>query len=393
LRQRAPPIWRDAFVAYLSEVVETSGGPPPAVEAPPSTGAPAPQAQAARLSLQRLIAYAFRESLELRRDRLRLTFALAGSVLLMFFLGYGITLDVEDLPFAVLDRDGTPESRDYARNISGSRYFIQRPPLENDEEMDQALRAGRVALALEFPPKFGQDLRAGRQPDVSTWVDGAMPFRAETARGYAEAMHQLYVGDLFQRTGGQQPELPAKLEIRYRYNQDVRSIEAMVPAVIPLLLIFIPALLSALSVVREKELGSITNLYVTPTTRLEFLMGKQLPYIAVAMFSLLALVVEALILFRVPIKGSLLAFAILGLLYVCGTTGIGLVVSTFTRTQVAALAATSILTLIPTSQFSGLTTPASSLEGVTAWISKFWPATYFITASRGIFSKALGLWI
>ncbi|HEX8109113.1 MAG TPA: ribosome-associated ATPase/putative transporter RbbA [Kofleriaceae bacterium] len=381
-----------AFITYLTEVAEPSAAPEPTAPAP----APAAQRSEAQpgslFSPRRLLAYAYREGLELRRDRLRMTFALLGSVLLMLFLGYGITLDVENLPFAVLDRDRTPESRDYVQNIAGSRYFQERPPLTDEADLRHEMAAARIAVALEIPARFGTDFRGGRQPEVGTWIDGAMPFRGETARGYVEGMHLLYLSDLREQTQGPQAgALPAVLETRYRYNQDVRSIIAMVPAVIPMLLMFIPALLAALAVVREKEMGSITNLYVTPVTRLEFLLGKQLPYVAVGMMSLLLLVIEARVVFGVPVKGSLLALLLATFLYVGATTGLGFFISTLTRSQVAALAATSIITLLPTVSFSGVITPVSSLVGSSALIGQGWPATYFIRASRGIFTKALGL--
>ncbi|MCC7411015.1 MAG: ribosome-associated ATPase/putative transporter RbbA [Gammaproteobacteria bacterium] len=341
-------------------------------------------------SLGRLSGYAYRESLEILRDPIRLTFALLGSVLLMFILGYGLTFDVENLKFAALDWDRTPASRDYLQNLSGSRYFVERSPLHDHVELDRRMRSGELSVALEIPPGFAKDLKRGRAPEVGVWVDGAMPFRGETIRGYVQGMHYQYLTDLSVRTYGVVPStMPADLEIRYRYNQDFESLAAMVPAVIPLLLIFIPGVLTALGVVREKELGSITNLYVTPVTRLEFLLGKQLPYVALSMVSFFGLVVLAIFVFGVPLKGSFPALTLGALLYVIATTGFGLVMSAFTRTQIAALAGTAIATMLPTIQFSGLTEPVSSLEGVGAVIGKLFPATYFLVVSRGTFTKAL----
>ena len=204
----------------------------------------------------------------------------------MVVLGYGISMDVESLAFAVLDGDQSPESRDYLQSIAGSRYFVQRPPIHTPADLDRRLRSGELALAIEIPPDFGQDVKRGRSPEVGVWVDGAMPFRGETIRGYVQGVHQDYLAGLALRASGAVPRgAPVNIEMRYRYNQDFRSLDAMVPAIIPLLLLFIPSILTALAVVREKELGSITNLYVTPVTRLEFLLGKQLPYVAVAMLS------------------------------------------------------------------------------------------------------------
>ncbi|MBK1679564.1 ribosome-associated ATPase/putative transporter RbbA [Rhodocyclus tenuis] len=353
-------------------------------------GAGSPAQPPPWFSLRRLLGYSYREALELRRDPIRLVFALLGSVLLMFVLGFGISFDVEGLRFAALDRDQTPESREYLHNIAGSRYFIEQPPLRDQADLDRQMQRGELALAIEIPPGFGRDLRRGRATEIGVWVDGAMPYRGETIRGYVEGIHRQYLAaQVFAKTGAEAPAV-ASIESRYRYNQDVRSIYAMAPAVIPLLLIFIPAILMALGVVREKELGSITNLYVTPVTRLEFLIGKQLPYIAMSMLSFFLLVLQVIVFFDVPVKGSFLALSVGALLYVTATTGIGLLISTFTNTQIAALFGTAILTMLPTVQFSGLTSPVSSLEGMGYWIGQCFPATYFLIISRGVFTKALG---
>ncbi|MCG8521451.1 MAG: ribosome-associated ATPase/putative transporter RbbA [Pseudomonadales bacterium] len=343
-------------------------------------------------SPRRLLAYATREARELLRDPIRMAFAFIGSALLMLILGYGITLDVEDLSFAVLDRDQTPQSRDYIAAVSGSRYFLQQPELQNIQELEQRMRSGELSLAIEIPPGFGKDLKRGRPTEMAVWVDGAMPFRGETILGYVEGMHISYLTELAQRTLGVVPTLTlVTLEDRYRYNQDFRSLDAMVPAVIPILLIFIPAILMALGIVREKELGSITNLYVTPVTRVEFLLGKQLPYIAFSMISYVSLVLLAVYVFDVEIKGSLLTLTFGALLFVTATTALGQVMSTFASTQIAALAATAILTILPTVQFSGLTEPVSSLSGAGALIGPVWPATWFLQISRGVFTKGLSL--
>ncbi len=363
-----------------------------AVVAQPAAAASAGNHRHAAFSLRRLLGYAYREMLELRRDPIRLTFALLGSVLLMLILGFGITLDVENLRFAVLDRDDTPESRMVIENIGGSRYFVEQAPIRDSDELDRRMQSGELALALEIPAGFGRDLRRGDVPSLAAWIDGAMPFRGETLRGYVIGLHAQTMTELVaSRTGRVPVSLPVSIETRYRYNQDFKSLNAMVPAVIPLLLVFIPAILTALSVVREKELGSITNLYVTPVTRLEFLLGKQLPYIGLSMVSFVGLVLLAVLVFQVPVKGSVLLLSAAALIYVTATTGIGLLVSSFTRTQIAALAATAILTMLPTIQFAGLTDPVTSLDGFGRVVGELWPATYFLLISRGIFTKDLGL--
>jgi ribosome-dependent ATPase len=348
-----------------------------------------------RFSFQRMFANSYRELQELSRDPIRLTLAGVGSVILMLIIGYGITLDVEHLKFAALDRDETTISREYLINIAGSsRYFTERPPVANYQELDRRMRSGELSMVVEIPPDFGRDVEhwsEGKSPvKIGLWIDGAMPQRAETIRGYIQGMHLNWLNQVARYRGGQPVTTPATVELRYRYNPDVKSLMAMVPAVIPLLLLLIPAMLATLSVVREKDLGSIINFYVTPTTRLEFLLGKQLPYVALGMLNFLLLFLLAVTLFRVPMKGDFLTAASGTLLYVACSTGIGILVSTLTRTQVAALFATTILTLVPASNFCGLTDPVSSLSGFGRFVGNIYPTAYYITISRGTFSKALG---
>lgn len=393
IQARGAKTLEEAFIAHLEEAV---GAPKDldqknTIIAPKGPPMPKAHHRAGTFSLLRLLGYARREALEIYRDPIRLTFALLGTVLLMFIFGYGITLDVTDLPFAVLDRDQTPESRNYTENISGSGYFIEHRPINDYDALDGRMRNGELSLAFEIPPDFGKDLKRRQSPAIGAWIDGAMPFRAETIRGYVQVMHLEYLSDLSIRTLGIEPHiLPADIEIRYRYNQDFKSIYAMVPAVIPLLLIFIPSMLMALGVVREKELGSITNLYVTPVTRLEFLLGKQMPYIGISMINFLGLVAMGIFIFKVPLKGSFTALSIGALLYVMATTGLGLLVSVFTGTQIAAICGTAIITMVPAINFSGLMTPVSSLEGAAALIGKIYPTAHFLKISVGTFTKALG---
>jgi ribosome-dependent ATPase len=230
----------------------------------------------------------------------------------------------------------------------------------------------------------------GRNIQIGAWIDGAMPSRAETVRGYVQAMHAHW---LTQRTrqlyGNGASTGDFQLAIRYRYNPGIKSIVAMAPAVIPILLLMIPAILASLSVVREKELGSIINFYVTPVTRLEFLIGKQVPYVALGMLNFFLLTAFAIFAFRVPFTGSFLAFTGGALLYVIITTAMGLLISAFVSSQIAAIFATALLTMIPATQYSGLIDPVSSLQGAGAVIGRIYPTAYFVTITRGTFSKGL----
>lgn len=379
-----------AFISYLQQAAGTT--PAPAAPAM-TTVAAAPEAamsrQRWRHSLTRALSYTRRETLELQRDPVRATLALLGTAILMFIIGYGINMDVENLSYAVLDRDQTALSQSYALNMSGSRYFIEHAPLSDYADLDRRMRNGELALAIEIPPGFGRDIERGGNVAIGAWVDGAMPLRAETTRGYVQAMHQTWLADMVLHRLGISNASAGTIETRYRYNPDVKSLPAMIPAVIPLLLMMIPAMLTALSVVREKELGSILNLYVTPVTRAEFLLGKQLPYIVLGMLNFLLLTLLAVTVFGVPVKGSFLTLTAAALIFVVCSTGFGLLASTFTNSQIAALFVTMIGTIIPCVQFAGLLNPVSSLEGIGALVGRIYPATHFLTISRGVFNKAL----
>jgi ribosome-dependent ATPase len=428
VERRQAKTLEEAFIGYLEDAQKAQGDAPAPAKA---SGPPAPQAAAeaavpapagglpqlpalphspsliSSFSLQRTLACSYRELMELTRDPIRMTMAGLGTVLLLIIMGYGITLDVEHLKYAVLDRDQTNLSNDYTLNIAGSsRYFSEQPTIVDYHDLDRRMTAGEISMALEIPPGFGRDVERfshdpqhGRPVPIGVWIDGSMPTRGETIRGYMQEMHLSWLQDRARHRLGQRQQLgigqrqlvlPANIELRYRYNPDVKSRPAMVPAVIPLLLLLIPAMLATLSVVREKDLGSIINFYVTPTTRLEFLLGKQLPYVALGMLNFVMMTALSVTIMGVPMKGSFLAAATGALVYVSCTTGIGLLVSTLTRTQVAALFATTVVTLIPASNFCGLIDPVSSLEGLGRLTGSIYPTAYFITISRGTFSKALG---
>ena len=343
-----------------------------------------------RFDFTRMMSYANRETLELRRDPIRATMALLGSVILMFVIGYGINTEVENLTFAVLDHDQSVISRDYVQQISGSRYFIQKKDIVDYNDLDQRMRSGEISLAIEIPPEFGKNMERGRNVEVGAWIDGAMPLRAETVRGYVQGMHALWLQNRSRTALGKVATMgDYRLEVRFLYNPGIESLTAMVPAVIPILLLIIPAMLAALSVVREKEMGSIINLYVTPVTRLEFLVGKQLPYVGLGLINCILLWLFAVFIFRVHFTGGILTFMLAGLLYVAFSTAFGLLISTFMNSQIAAIFGAAVLTILPATQFCGLMDPVSSLQGTGRFIGDIYPTTYFILISRGTFAKAL----
>ena len=390
IKTRGVSTLEDAFIDYLEQAGRSSR-----VDSPDQSRATAitirvsPRGNRA-FSLQRLFAYTIRETLELARDPIRLGFALFGTVFLMLVFGFGISTDVNNLTFAVIDRDQSHESRAYLEELRGSSYFREKPPLADYGDLQKRMQSGDIDAAIEIPPGFGRDIERGRPVWVGAWVDGAMPFRAGTIEGYLEGMHQLYLTDPAVKTSVPAARPPARIEVRFKYNQDFDSIYAMVPSSISLLLALFPAILMALAIVREKELGSITNLYVTPVHRIEFLIGKQIPYVGVAMMNFSLMVIMALFVFQVPLKGSFLALLVGALIYVTTTTAYGMVISSFARTQIAALFGTAILTVLPATQFAGMMTPVSSLSGMARIIGSAFPMTYFVPISVGTFTKGLG---
>jgi ribosome-dependent ATPase len=401
VKQRGSPTLEDAFISYLEEAAEAGEKKKPQA-APQTTGRPAerpaaeptPSRASRRFDPGRLWAYARRETMELLRDPIRLAFAFVGPLILMLAFGYGITFDVENLKYAAFDQDQTPESRRLLESFSGSRYFSERPPISSAAEVEQRMRSGELAVVVEIPSGFGRDLTNLHSPEAGFWIDGAMPFRGETTKGYVTGLLLRYAQDLAAERLGPNPVSnvyfgSVSIENRFRYNQAFKSVFSMVPSVIVIMLVLIPAIMATISVVREVETGSIANFRSTPISKAEFLLGKQLPYVVVGMLTFILMLLEALVVFHVPIKGSFGALALGALLYVFSTCGFGQLISTFTRTQVAAVFATSVIAIIPTVNFSGLLVPVSSLTGSGRAIGLMFPMAWFQPISVGTFTKGL----
>ncbi|WP_316168399.1 MULTISPECIES: ribosome-associated ATPase/putative transporter RbbA [unclassified Bradyrhizobium] len=383
----------DAFIGYLADAAGIDRS--KKVE-PPQQGATAAAAGPATpmhaFNPGRLWAYARRETLELLRDPIRLAFAVLGPVLLMLAFGYGISFDIENLQLAAFDQDDTPQSRQLLDGFNGSRYFSVQPPIRSAQEADQRLRSGNTQIVVEVPAGFGRDLLNKRQPEVDARIDGAMTFRGQTAVNYVNGVIRKEGDELTSRRAAKTTAWSDdNIELRFRYNQAFLSVNAMVPGVLMLLLCLIPAIMSAIAVVREKETGSIANFRSTPITRLEFLLGKQLPYVAISLVSFVALMLLAVFVFDVPPKGPLLVLLLSTVIYVIATTGFGQLVSSFTQTQVAAVFATAILSMVPAVNLSGLLAPVSSLSGTAKLMGLTFPSAWYQPIAVGVFAKDLGM--
>jgi ABC-2 type transport system permease protein/ribosome-dependent ATPase len=352
------------------------------------------------MNLRRVAAVAFKEWREVTRDRMFLLLAFFMPAVWMFVFGYGLVLDVEDISFAVVDRDHSALSRDYLYRFIQSRYFNFEGELASEGEADVWLKSGKVRAVLILPEQFQERLLSGQSTHVQTLIDGTFPLRTDITKGYVIAINSAFNEDLLvdylagargiSRDEAQRRTRPLRLEVRYLYNEEVRSTWSTVPALVMFSLMVGSPLLTALGVVREKETGSIYNIYSSTVSRLEFLVGKLAPYVAISAVNVVVLWLMAVLLFAVPFKGSLLLFAVTSMLFVLTSTGIGLVVSLLVSTQQAALIITVVVSTVPTILFSGLIVPVSSLSQAAQFQAHLFPGMYYTNIVRGTFLKNVG---
>ncbi len=353
------------------------------------------------MRLARTIAVAHKEWREITRDRLYLTMAFLVPVMIMLVLGYGLSLDVEHIPFAVVDYDRSAESRDYIHRFADSRYFELVGHARDARELERLLADSRIRMGMVIPDQFQRRIAAGRPVAVQILIDGVFPYRAQTTKGYVAAING-YVNETLlarhlARTRGVSLEearrqvRPVRLEPRYLYNQAVRSSWSMATGLVMLVLMVSPPFLTALGVVREKESGAIYNIYASTVTRGEFILGKLLPYVGVSLFNLMVLWWLAMAVFGAPFKGDPVFFIAASLVYIVCTAGIGLLVSILVRTQVAAVLVTMVITFVPAMLYSGMLVPVQSMSADAALTAHLLPPVYYLNLAWGSFLKGLGL--
>lgn len=353
------------------------------------------------MNVRRIAAVASKEWRETVRDRMFLALAFLIPILWMLVFGYGMVLDVENIPYAVVDRDQSALSRDYLYRFQQSRYFDFKGALSDERDAAPLLAASRIRAAIIVPEKFQERLLAGQPIGVQTLVDGTFPLRSDITKGYVIAINTAFSEELVvahvARIKGLAPDRarqlvqPIKLEVRYLYNQEVKSAWTIAPALVMLVLTLAPPLLTALGVVREKERGSIYNIYSSTVSRLEFLVGKLAPYVAISAFNIILLWIMAVYLFGAPFKGNGLFFYATALLFVFITTGQGLIVSLLVNTQQAAAIITVVLSIVPTILYGGLLVPVSALGPETKIVAHLFPAMYFTNIVHGTFLKGVGI--
>jgi drug efflux transport system permease protein len=349
-------------------------------------------------SLARLAAVATKEAREIRRDPITLGVAIVLPLLMMVLFTYAITLDVRDIGLAILDEDRSAESREYVAAFLRSGYFQLAATARNVGEVGRLLDGGEARVALVIPAGFARTLQQGRRAEVQTLLDGSFANTAIVALNYVDAITDAYTrrleeGALADRLGGMVLGLgPAvRAESRIRYNPALRSENFVVPGLFAVILMAFPPLLTALAVARERERGSILQIYMAPVRVWEFLGGKLVPYAAIAFVEMCLLLTAGRFWFGVPVRGSVPLLLGLSLLYVLCTVGIGLLVSTRTRSQVVAILLSIVLTLMPSFLFSGFLFPIHTMPGVFQWYTHLFPARHFMEIARGITLKGVGL--
>ncbi len=346
--------------------------------------------------LERVPAIARKEARELLRDPIYLGLAFVIPMMMLLLFGFGLILDVKHLPLAFEDHDDSLWSRDYRDRFVHSEYFDLIGVLTSHAEVEEWLRTGRARVVIDVPPDFGRDLARGRPTAVGVTVDGSFPARAAVITGYVSAVNGLYnqelLAEVSSRRGGPGGAslLPVQVDLSVWYNPTLESKNAVVPGILVLVLMLFPALLGALLFVREKEAGSIFNLYASPSGRLEIIVGKLLPQLAVAMLNFTVMFVASRWIFDVRFTGSLSVLTLGALLYSVCTIGIGLLISILSRSQLAAMFTTFLVTMTTAFNYSGFVTPVASMDAVGQFVAQLIPATHFMSVVRGSFLKGLG---
>lgn len=346
------------------------------------------------LSAQRLLAVARKEWIQLRRDRRSMILAFALPVFLLLFFGYAINWDVTDIALAVRDEDRTQRSRALVEAFEESGYFRVVEWLERRGEADSRLARGEVTGVLVIPAGFARDLAAGRPAPVQLLLDGGDANGATIALNYADAIVASFSLDVLLQ--GRRIERPVTAETRVWYNPTLESRHMIVPALIAVVMSIIAAMLTALTIAREWERGTMEQLAATPVHRLEVVFGKLLPYIGIGLFDVAVAALAGVLVFGVPFNGSVLLLAVMTLLFLLGALGLGIFISAAIRSQVLAMQVAMVATYLPALLLSGFLFDIAGMPRVLQALTYIIPARYYIAVTRGVFLKGVGveaLWI
>jgi ABC-2 type transport system permease protein len=343
------------------------------------------------MGVKRLGHLIVKEFIELRRDPRLFGIVVMAPIVQLTMLGYAATTDVKDVPFVVLDRDGTVESRELITRFTGSQYFVLRQMLTSPADIERRLDDGSAAMALTIPARYGERVRLGNPVAVQVIADGTDANSTNVALGYAGSLVTAYGRELAARAGvGTEVPLIAA-QVRVWFNPQLESADFMIPGIIALLLLVVTTNLSSMAIVREKEVGTLEQLNVTPLSRAELILGKLLPYAAIGMLDVVLVLAVALFWFEVPLRGSVTLLFAMSAIYLMSTLGLGLFISTISRTQQQAMMTASFFFLLPMVFLSGFVFPIENMPEAVQPFTRLIPLRYFLVILRGIFLKGVGL--
>ncbi len=346
------------------------------------------------MSWMRLRAMARKEWIQLRRDPRSMTMAFILPVLMLLFFGYAITWDVRDLELRVLDQDRTARSRGLVEAFQGSGYFTIEERLDGYDAVDAAVGRGNAASVLVIPPGFARDLAAGRRAAVQLLLDGADANSATIAYGYATSIVDRWSRDVV--LSGRSIQVPLEADVRTWYNPSLESRNMIVPGLIAVIMMTIAAMLTALTIAREWERGTMEQLASTPATRLEILLGKLIPYVLIGVVDVGLIVAAGILVFHVPFRGPVVVFFLQTVLFLVGALGLGMVISAVAKTQFLATQIALLATLLPAMLLSGFLFEIAAMPPILQAVTYAVPARYYVVVARGIMLKGVGpdvLWV
>jgi ABC-2 type transport system permease protein len=346
------------------------------------------------ISGRRLKAIVVREFNEIIRDPLYLVLVFLVPPFIMMIFGAGLVLDVEHLPLGVVDRDQTPLSRQYIDTFDQSESFdlVEQWQYTSLEDLNRDLRTSKIRTAIVIPEGFERDIRRGRQTEVQLLMDGTIPVRSEMMQGYGDSVNGAFIEQLMNLRPKAEKARYGSVEIvaKVWFNEDLRSANFVVPGVVATTLMYYPALLTTLSIVREKESQSILALHCSPISKAELLLGKLLPYLTISVVNVTMMLLLMAFVFGVPVRGSLPLIGVASVVYIFATCSLGMMISVLVKTQVTAILATLVLTVLPSFLYSGFFTPLASATWSMWIIGRFIPATYYLDTLRGACLKGTG---
>ncbi|MDF2531074.1 MAG: transporter permease [Clostridia bacterium] len=347
------------------------------------------------MNLKRVLTVTKKEFIHIRRDKASMILALVAPVMMLLLFGFAVSTDVNDIRLAVCDQSNTMESRELIRSYENSAYFKVYTMTDNPQKAEKMIAAGNVKAALLIPTDFAKGLRRGEKEEVQILVDGSDPSIARTAANYAVMIsngYSLKVSSVkLMNTAAalnKSPGVDARAMIMY--NPTLESSKFNVPGVVGLILQNITVILTAFAMVREREKGTIEQLIMTPVSSLELIIGKLIPYVFIGIYDYAIVLLLSYILFGVAIKGSILLLTLLGIIFLIGALAMGMLISTFAKTQLQAMQA-SLLVLLPSVLLSGFMFPREAMPKVVYAISTILPVTHFLIILRGIILKGVGI--